>query len=289
MSIIINTVRQLKGIIMGIQFLVDSACDILPEEAAALGVTCIPMQISFGNESFSDGITLSHGDFYKKLETSDTLPVTSQINPALYEAYFAKLTANGDEVVVITLSSGLSGTYQSALIAAEGFPSKVFVVDSLNATVGQRILLQRGLALKEDGLSAEQIANALDEEKRNIRLFAVIDTLEYLKKGGRISAAVAFAGELLGIKPAIAVIDGKVEMVGKARGKQVSSLLKQLISDAGQIDRNRPVAAVYSATDASLQNFFENCPEYKAPVYSLGCTIGTHIGPGAYGFAFFIK
>ena len=280
---------------MGIKFLIDSASDILPSEAEAMGIACIPMQITFGEETFEDGVTLSHQAFYEKLADSKALPVTSQINPSTYETQYASLTANGDELVVITLSSCLSGTCQSARIAAENYPGKVYVVDSLNATVGQRILLLRGLELLKSGLSAAQIAQTLEEEKHRIRLVAMIDTLEYLKKGGRISATVAFAGELLGIKPAIEVLYGQVVMAGKARGgKQSHTLLKQLIKKTGGIDWSKPIAAVYSSSDTLLQQFMESCPELwegheKPPVYSLGCTIGTHIGPGAYGIAFFEK
>lgn len=275
---------------MSVQFLIDSASDILQDEAQKMGITCIPMEITFGDAVYQDGVTLSHAEFYTKLAQSNTLPTTSQINPTVYTEYFEKLTANGDQLVVITLSSQLSGTYQSALIAAEDYTGKVFVVDSLNAAIGERILLLRGLQLKEQGLTAEEIAETLEQEKSQIRLAAMIDTLEYLKKGGRISAAVAFAGAALGIKPAIEIRDGKVVMAGKARGiKQCHSLLKQLIDNAGEIDRDKPVAAVFSASDEGLQQFFADYPELTAPAHGLGCTIGTHIGPGAYGFAFFEK
>ena len=279
---------------MAIRFLIDSASDILPEEAAALGITCVPMQIAFSDKTYEDGVTLSHKDFYKKLAGCTTLPVTSQINPAVYGSYFEELTANGDDVIAITLSSGLSGTTQSARIAAADFPDKVFVVDSLNATTGQRILMLRGMELAKEGLSAAQVAEKLEEEKLKIRLVAIIDTLEYLKKGGRISAATAIAGAALGIKPAIAVVDGKIANVGKARGRQTITLLKQLIEEAGEIDWEKPNALVYSENDAALQQFIEATPELweghpLPPAHSLGCTIGTHIGPGAYGFAFFEK
>ena len=279
---------------MAIKFLIDSASDILPQEADALGITCIPMQVAFGDEIYEDGVTLSHEDFYKKLSSRKDLPVTSQINPAVYESYFEQLTADGSEVIAITLSSGLSGTTQSARIAADEFDGKVFVVDSLNAAIGQRILLMRGLQLKEAGLTAEQIAKTLDEEKLTIRLVAMIDTLEYLKKGGRISAATAFAGAALGIKPAISVQDGKIANVGKARGRQGLTLLRQLIEDAGQIDWEKPTAYVFSCTDDSLQQFIAATADMweghpLPPAHGLGCTIGTHIGPGAYGFAFFEK
>lgn len=275
---------------MAVQFLIDSASDILPDEALSLGITCLPMQVTFGNEAYADGVTLSHEDFYKKLGQCKDLPTTSQISPAVYEESFAALTANGDSLVVITLSSRLSGTYQSALIAAEDYEGKVFVVDSLNATVGERILLLRGLELAKQGLSAKEIADTLDEEKNRIRLVAIIDTLEYLKKGGRISAAAAFAGAALGIKPAISVREGLVVNVGKARGtRQCQALLDQLLKESGEIDWARPVANLFSANADALELFLEEYPEYKAPGFGMGCTIGTHIGPGAYGMAFFEK
>lgn len=280
---------------MGIRFLIDSASDILQEEATALGISCIPMQIAFGDTVYEDGKTLSHPDFYEKLAASDVLPVTTQINPAVYEEYYQRLTADGDELVVITLSSQLSGTYQSACIAAADFPGKVYVVDSLNAAIGERILLQRGLELAKQELSAEEIARTLDTEKEQIRLVAMIETLDYLKKGGRISATVAFAGNLLGIKPAIAIKDGAVAVAGKARGgKQSFALLQQLMENAGTIDWDRPAAMVYSVATDNLDQFIAHCPELQShkaqlPACSLGGTIGTHIGPGAYGIAFFTK
>lgn len=281
---------------MKVKFIVDSASDVLPEEAQALGVTLIALQVTFGTETFEDGVSLSHKEFYEKLAASQRLPTTSQISPAVYDSYFARLTADGSGVVVISLSSQLSGTYQSALIAAQEYPGQVYVVDSLSATVGQRILLLRGMALAGQGMSAQQVAAALDEEKKKIRVAAMIDTLEYLKKGGRISATVAFAGGLLGIKPAVEVKDGQVVMAGTARGtNKCHGLLKSLIEQYNGIDWEKPVALVYSgSSDEHLQGFLSSYPELcqggtYPPVHSLGCSIGTHIGPGGYGIAFFEK
>lgn len=279
---------------MSVKFLTDSACDLVPEEAAALGVACIPIQITFDQTPYEDGATLSHKDFYKKLAASEKLPSTSQINPATYEAHYQRLTADGDELIVISLSSALSGTYQNAVIAAQEFEGKVFVVDSLNATSGQLILLQRGLELAKQGLSAAEITAVLEEEKHKIRVCALIDTLEYLKKGGRISAAVALAGGLLGIKPAIEVKEGKIEMAGTARGhKKGQQLIRQLIESYGCIDWEKPLSAIYSGSDDLLQQFLASAADLwdgrTLPIHSLGGTIGTHIGPNGYGIAFFEK
>lgn len=279
---------------MAVKLIIDSASDVLPQEAEALGVVHVPLQVMFGDETFYDSVDLSHEEFYKKLAVSKNLPTTSQVTPAAFAEQYEKVTAAGDEAVVITISSVLSGTYQSAIIAAEDYEGKVFVVDSLSAAIGERVLLMRALELVERGLSGKEIAEKLDEEKKSIRLMAMVDTLEYLKKGGRISAATAVAGTLLSIKPAIELKAGAVAMAGTARGaKKANALFKQLIDSNGGINWNKPVAFVYSGlNDDLLRGFLEEYPQLTEgqpviPVYSLGCAIGTHVGPGAYGVAFF--
>lgn len=279
---------------MAVKFIIDSASDVLPQEAAELGVIHIPLQVMFGDETYLDAVTLSHAAFYEKLAAAKELPTTSQVPPAAFEAAYREVIAGGDEAVVITVSSVLSGTYQSAIIAAEDYEGKVFVVDSLSATVGERVLLMRGLELAAQGMTAKEIALALDEEKTRIRVVAIVDTLEYLKKGGRVSATVAFAGGLLGIKPAIEVMDGAVAMAGTARGYvKANALLKQRIDGYGGIHWSAPVSFIYSGEeDTLLRKFLETYPELtegqeRVPVCTLGCAIGTHVGPGAYGVAFF--
>ncbi len=280
---------------MAIKFIIDSASDILPSEAKENGIVHIPLTVMFGEEEFYDSVNLTHKEFYEKLVESDVIPVTSQISPARFADAYEEVVAAGDTAIVITLSSKLSGTYQSAVLAAQEFEGKVFVVDSENVCIGERILVQRGVRLRDEGLSAEEIVEKLNEEKKNIRLLALLDTLEYLKKGGRISSTVAFAGALLSIKPVIAVEDGKVELIGKARGsKNGSNLLRELIAKCGGIDFNRPYALAYSGlSDALLKKYIEDSTELwegkaeELPVSTVGCVIGTHAGPGAIAVAFF--
>ncbi len=281
---------------MPIQFVIDSASDILPEEAARMGITVLPLTVTFGETTYRDSVDLSHREFFEKLAVCRDLPTTSQLPPADFADCFEQLTAAGQDVVVITVSSRLSGTYQSATIAAADYPGRVFVVDSLSAAIGQRVLLLRGLELAGEGLSAGQIAERLDEEKARIRVMAVIDTLEYLKKGGRISAATALAGTVLSMKPAIEICEGTVSMAGKARGsRQGNLLLRQLMDKYGGANLDKPYALVYSGlNDDHLQKFIAEqsdlWPEQEnLPIHSLGCVIGTHVGPGAYGIAFFEK
>lgn len=280
---------------MAIRFIIDSASDILPAEAKELGLIHMPLKVLFGDEEFADGVEMSHQEFYERLIESDTLPTTSQIPPADFMDVFEKVAEEGDTAVVITISSKLSGTYQSAMIAAEDYEGKVFVVDSENACIGERILVLRGLDLAKQGLDAEQIAATLDEEKKKIRLMALLDTLEYLKKGGRISAATAFAGNLLSIKPVIGVEDGVVSQLGKARGsKQGNNLLRELIANCGGINFNKPYCLAYSGlSDKLLQKYIADSAELwqgqteKLPISTVGCVIGTHVGPGAVAVAFF--
>ena len=239
-----------------IKILVDSACDLEQSDAQALGVSLLPLQIRFGEEEFLDGVTLSHRAFFEKLIETNTLPQTSQINEYRFEEAFSELTEDGSEVVAITLSSKLSGTHASAVKAAKKFGGKVHVVDSLNACIGERVLLEYAVRLVKEGrLGVAEIAADLDEKKGKIQLLAVLDTLQYLRKGGRISSVTAIAGEMLSIKPVISVVRGEVKLVGKAMGsKKGNNLLTKLVSDCGGIDFTMPYVLGYSGlSDEFLQ------------------------------------
>lgn len=280
---------------MAVRFIVDSASDILPSEALEKNMIHLPLKVLFKDEEFRDAVDMTHKEFYERLIESDVVPSTSQIGPAEFEEAYKEVVENGDTAVVVTLSSKLSGTYQSAMIAAQDYEGKVFVVDSENVTIGERILVERGLELAKEGKTAREIANQLDAEKKKIRLIALLDTLEYLKKGGRISAAVAFAGGILSIKPVIAIENGVVEVVGKARGsKQGNNLLRELIAKCGGINFDKPFSLAYSGlSDDLLQKYIKDSSEMwegKAdvlPINTVGSSIGTHAGPGAVAVAFF--
>ena len=171
-----------------IKLMADSACDLEQTEADALGIALMPLSIRFGSEEYWDGVTLSHREFFEKLIETDEIPQTSQISDYRFEEAFASLTADGSEVIAVTLSSKLSGTHACAVRAAKKFPGKVYVVDSMNACLGERILVDYALRLiREGNLSAPEIAAELDEKKNKIQLLAVLDTLKFLRKGDRIS------------------------------------------------------------------------------------------------------
>ena len=280
---------------MAVKFIVDSGSDLLPAECEKQGIIHLPLKVMFGTQEYFDGVDMSHREFYERLVESDTLPTTSQVSPAEFADAMEQVISAGDDAVVITLSSKLSGTYQSAVIAASEFPGRVFVVDSLSVSLGQRILVQQGLRLRDQGLSAQQIAAALDTEKHKVRVMALVDTLEYLKKGGRISAATALAGSLLSIKPVIALEDGAVVMMGKARGsKQGNNLLRQLVEKCGGIDFSKPFCVAYSGlSDAMMNKYIHDSAELfrghesQVQTATVGCAIGTHAGPGAVAVAFY--
>ena len=281
-----------------IKLIVDSAADINRADAEKLGLICIPIQVRIGDEEYLDGVNLQHREFYEKLIESAELPKTSQINEFRWEEKFAEVCADGDSVIAITLSSKLSGTYGCAVKAAKKFGGKVLVVDSLNACIGERILCDYALRLINAGeLSAEEIVKELNSVKGKIQVLAVLDTLKYLKKGGRISAAAAFTGELLSIKPVVAVVGGEVKCVGKAMGsKKGNNLLMQLIAKCGGVDFSMPYALGYSGlNDDYLQKYLRDSEALwkgksdNIPVYTVGCTIGTHVGPNGVVVAFFAK
>ena len=279
---------------MAVKFIIDSASDVLPNECKKLGAVHVPLTVRFGEKEFADAVDLSHKKFYKMLTSGkEEHPTTSQVTPAAWAEAMEEATRDGDTAVVITVSSRLSGTYQSACIAAEDFEGKVYVVDSMTATIGERLLLLYGVRLAADGMDAAAIAQRLDEVKSRIRLYGRIDTLEYLKKGGRIGAASAVVGTMLNIKPIISVQDGVVQNVGKARGaKMADKQVRDLVAKAGGIDFSKPMCAAYSGLeDDNLQNFLTESTELlcgsEAPIATVGCVIGAHVGPGAVALAFF--
>lgn len=279
---------------MSVRIVIDSTADT--SAAVREKCTVVPLGLFFGEEEYVDGVTITHEEFYKKLVEGDVMPTTSQPTPDAFGKVFKEAVKAGDQVVVITIASKLSGTYQSACIAAMDYPDSVFVVDSESATMGTGILAELALSLAESGMSAAQIAQRLTEERDNICLFAMLDTLEYLKRGGRISKTVAFAGELLSIKPIINVKDGEVNVLGKARGaKQANNMLVKLIQENG-VDFDKPILLGYTGMDASLLEKFRtdsaNVWEGLAAELdstTLGTVIGTHAGPGAVAAAFFKK
>lgn len=278
-----------------ITIITDSASDISQNNNK--GVTVLPMTITFGEENYEDGVSLTPDNFYMKLIESSALPKTSQVSPYAFGQAYENALKSADYVIVITLSSKLSGTYQSACIAADDYDGRVFVIDSENVTVGEQILVDYALSLIDKGIEVNTIVSQLNTMKKRIRLVALLDTLEYLKKGGRISSGAAFLGNVLSIKPVIAIVDGEVSFLGKARGsKQGNNFLIQQVDTYGGIDYSLPVLLGYTGCSTVLMDKYikdsSSLWEGRIPVpdiIQVGATIGTHIGPGGIAVAFFSK
>lgn len=282
-----------RGTIVSVRIIIDSSADFEPEIADELGITVIPMKTIFGEKEFAEGIDITREQFYEKLVESDEFPRTSQVTPFEFARELDKLE-DGDEALIITLSGKLSGTAESARAASSQSPVPAFVVDSESVTIGERILAERAVEMRDAGAEAKTIAETLDREKADIKVIATLDTLEYLKRGGRISAAAALAGGLLSIKPVVGVVDGEVAVLGKARGsKQGNNMLREMIAETG-IDFSRPVHLGYTGlSDKLLRKYVADSRDlFEAHLDELsssiiGSTIGTHVGPGAIAVAYF--
>lgn len=279
---------------MAVKLITDSGCDLSEKEAKALGVILVPMTIHFEDGEYRSGIDLSTEEFFDKLALVKELPTTSQPTPAAFEAEYEKIRQNGDQAVVVCISSALSGTYQSAMIAAEEYRDCVYVVDTKNVTIGQRLLLQHAMELAHKGLTAEQIAQALEAEKARVCVFGAVDTLTYLIKGGRLSKAAGLAGTVLGIRPVLTIQDGALVVLGKARGSKAANAMVSKQAEEQGIDFSMPGLIGYTGKDPSIaESYLSTCENpwagRKMPVVAIGSTIGTHTGPGLLGVAFFKK
>ncbi len=276
-----------------IRIITDSASDFELSEAEKLNVTVLPMQIQFGNASFLDRYEITADTFYQKLIETDALPSTSQINPYTFEAEYRKIHSAGDSAVVILVGSDLSGTYQNAVLAAADYDN-IYVIDSKNVTVGEQCLVRLAVQLRDAGTGASEIADILIQKRENVTILALLNTLEYLKKGGRISAAAAAVGNLLVIKPVITLQDGKIAVIGKARGsKSGNNLLIEQIKKEG-IDFSLPLVLGYSGLERTLLNKYIKDSRFLwdanitfPEISQMGSTIGTHAGPGAVAVGFF--
>ena len=278
-----------------IRIITDSTSDLSREEAARLGVEAVPLSVLFGEESFLDGEEITHAQFYERLEGVQTLPTTAQVPPETFIQRFQAHVDAGDQVVGLFISSELSGTCQSAFIARSVVGEEnVFVVDSRTATFGLGLMVREAVRMRDAGLSAAEMAAQLEELSGRVHVLAAVNTLKYLKMGGRISAATAVVGGVLGISPIIAVQNGVVDSVGKARGrKNAFQWIAKRIETEEPIDPEHLVAFGHSNAPDAMEECQAACAGLtdvtKAGVGSIGAVVGTHVGPGAAGIAYILK
>ena len=277
-----------------IKILIDSSADLTPQEISQKKVIMIPLQVAIQDKTYLDGINLDHDTFYNILTSSSEFPKTSQPSPQAFLEAFEEVKANNDELICILLSSALSGTYQSAKLAKDMVDyDKIYLIDSLSAVSAIRILCDKALEMINNNIDTITIVETLNNLKGRIKIFAALNTLDYLSKGGRISKTVATIGDLTNIKPIITVSEeGKVEIAGKRLGVNKSiSFIKEKI-DSYTIDESYPIYSLYTYGQDNLNKLQQKLitNNYKIAIsLQVGPTIGSHLGPEAYGICFVAK
>lgn len=280
---------------MSVKIVTDSGSDMSQAQGKELGIRVLPLTFRFGNDEYYDGVTMTPAEFYGRMEQEEELPKTSQISPYTYGEVFKEETADGSDVLYVCISSGVSGTIQSATLAAAEFDGKVRVFDSRHFCISEKLLAEYAKRLADEGKSLDEICEALEKARDKVRIIAVFATLENLKKGGRISSTAAFVGEMLSIKPLITITDGGVEVLGKVRGmKKGYQAMRDYILKEGGIDLSMPCGFAYSGSDDTNINEFialnkDLYGDVNPPLSYVGATVGTYAGAGAIATAYFVK
>ncbi|MDR0951611.1 MAG: DegV family protein [Oscillospiraceae bacterium] len=276
-----------------VKIISDSTADMPRDRAKELGVHILPLTIYFGEQPYTDGVDLTPDEFFDKLSLAKSLPTTSQPSPDDFAQVFEKYIAEGDEIFGIFISSAMSGTYQSACIAAEAFPGKIHLVDSRTTTLALRLLLEETVRLRDKGLSAHEIAEQLEEMKSSFKFYADVEDLKYLKMGGRLSTLSAFVGNVVGVRPILSTVDGRPGPLAMRRGKKAAfEYIYRAIAQSPPDPEHYVVFAHGAVPEKmaewkeTLAPFMNGCEIIDA---RLGATVGAHVGPGSVGVAYFPK
>ena len=276
---------------MTIRLVTDSTADIPKDQAAADGIIVVPLTVFFGEEAYLDGIDLDNEGFYKKLQESKDLPRTSQPSPSAFQEAYKKLIDEGaDAIISVHLSSRLSGTYQSACTARDTLPDSVRkipieIIDSKNISIAMSRSVMRAAQEAKEGLSLEEIKAHIFDELSRTRILCVLDTLEYVKRGGRIGGASAFLGYILSVKPIIALKDGEVIPIERPRTRNKAyARVAELLSEMGPIE-HVSIGESSGGVAEQLAQYVRTVYTGDLPMYKLGATLGTHTGPGTAAIA----
>lgn len=277
-----------------IRILLDSSADFSAEEAKERNMELVPINITLNDINYRDGIDITKDEFYDLLVSSESFPMTAQPSPQDFLDIFEDAKEKGDQLIYLSLSSTLSGTFQSATLAKNMAEyDDIYLVDTLSATRAIRLMAEYACKLREEGKDAATIAEELENFKSRVVILAAVDTLEYLQKGGRLSKAAAAVGELANLKPIITVTtEGKIGVPGKAlgRNKALSTLVKMVTEK--QIDTTFPIYSLYAVGEENTEKLEQKLGKEGVRVtkrLQIGSTIGCHIGPGAYGVIFVTK
>ena len=275
-----------------IRIVTDTSADITVTQAKALGVELVALDIHFEGRAYEPLKDETFEAFYTMLAEEKKLPKTSQPAPADFLSVYKAAKEAGDDVIVITLTAKLSGTYQSAMIARDMADYDcIFVIDSLSTVTAQRLLVELAVTLRAEGKDAGEIAETIADVSRRIRLYAGLDTLKYLRKGGRIPKTMEMLGTVMGIKPLITLKDGGIVMAGKARGRKgAMEALMQIIAENPTFDPSVPVYFGYTGDDTLCAEFRRQVVEryglQNTRMYPIGAVVGTHVGPGAFAIIY---
>lgn len=275
-----------------VRILTDSTCDLTKERLDTLNVTCVPLTVQIGSQTYTDGVELSNHAFYEKLRNEKDFPKTAQPSPQAFLDVFSACTARGEEIVCLLISSELSGTVQSARIAASELEdAKIYILDSRTACLSLGLLVEIAAQMAQEGLSGSEIYENLENLTQRVRIVAAVETLEYLKKGGRLSTAAATIGTMLHLHPIVGILEGKVVSLTKVRGKKkmLETLYKQ--AEADGIDPKYPILLGHG--DAT-ENYQALCALFAATTIEkrygeIGSVIGAHAGPGVTAVAYIKK
>jgi DegV family protein with EDD domain len=274
-----------------VRIVTDSTADLTPEQQRAAGITVVPLNVHFGDEVFRDHMDLSADDFFRRLKASPQLPRTSQPSVGAFEEAFRSLRANGDEIVAVHLSSKVSGTCNSAQMAAQSVgEGKIEVVDSLSTSMALGFMALEGAKLAKAGGDRQEIAQRLRALVPKARVICVVDTLTYLERGGRIGKARALLGSLLNVKPILQLKDGEVVPLGRARGRpQALSRLVELLERDGKVSE---LAIMHGAARSDAEQLRDRVastyPGIDIQLTEIGAVLGTHTGPGVIGFTYLV-
>lgn len=271
-----------------IRFLVDTGSDYLPKEMKEKNIEFVPLQVLIGEKNYLDGVDLSREEFFKLLTGGEVFPKTSQPSVAAFQEIFEDVKKKGDEMICIPISSTLSGTFQSALMAKKMVDyEKIYLVDSMSATYAIKILVDHACNMRQEGRSAQEIVQALEALKKRIHIEFVVDTLEYLYRGGRLSKAAATLGTLANIKPVLG-LDGEGIIKAEEKCLGLPRAYKAIIHNLQRVrpDTDFPIYTLYSYGTENTENLEKVLSQAGIPIterLQIGATIGTHIGPGAAG------
>jgi len=278
---------------MSIQIITDSTCDLSATQIKESDLGIVPLKVRFGEKEYTEGVDITMEQFYTKLAASTELPTTSQPSPRAFEKVLRPVIERGDEAIVITLSSAISGTFQSASIAKRTLKSEhIHLIDSRSATIGLGDLVLKAKALCSQGGSAKEVVKTIENYASRLRILALIDTLKYLHKGGRLSTMSSILGGMLSIKPLIALADGKVELIGRARGTKGACEWVGKRYAADKVDHSLGSVFGYTGTSDRMNEMISICQRYGVQEYhieGIGSVIGTHAGPGCAGFAYYVS